>query len=68
MYCRLVNNSAVDVVGSFENRFHPSLHGDFVECPDDIVAGWVYNADADTWSEPVVPEPEAEPEAELTEG
>ena len=63
MYCRLVNNAAVDVVGSYKDRFHPSLHGDFVECPDDVVAGWVYDTDADTWAAPVVPEPEPEAEA-----
>jgi len=62
MYCRLVNNSAVDVVPSYRERFHASLHSSFVACPDDVKAGWVYDADADTWSEPVVPEPEAEPE------
>ena len=63
MYCRLVNNAAVDVVGSYKDRFHASLHSGFVECPDDVVAGWVYDADADTWAAPVVPEPEPEAEA-----
>lgn len=52
MYCRLVNNAAVDVVPSYKDRFHPSLHKDFVSCPADVKAGWVYDADADTWSAP----------------
>jgi len=60
MYCRLVNNEAVDVVPSYEDRFHQGLHSEFVECPDDVQAGWIYNADEDTWSAP--PEPEAEEE------
>lgn len=64
MYCRVVNNTAVDVVPSFKDRFHPSLHSGFVNCPDDVKAGWVYDADADTWTAPVIPEPEEEPEAE----
>ena len=60
MFCRLVNNVAVDVVISYKDRFHPSLHSGFVACPDDVKTGWVYDADADTWSAPVIPEPESE--------
>ena len=60
MYCRKIDNRAVDVVPSYKDRFHQGLHSQFVECPDDVQAGWIYNADEDTWSAP--PEPEAEEE------
>jgi hypothetical protein len=60
MYCRIINNQAVDVVPSYKDRFHQGFHSQFVECPDDVQAGWIYNADKDTWSAP--PEPEAEEE------
>jgi hypothetical protein len=62
MYCRLVNGAAVDVVTSFKHRFHASLHSEFVECPDDVAAGWTYDADTDTWAAPVEPDPEPTPE------
>lgn len=62
MYCRLVNNAAVDVVSSYKDRFHPSLHKDFVSCTEDVKAGWVYDSDSDTWSAP--PEPDPEPEGQ----
>lgn len=61
MFCRIVQGSAVDVVNSYEDRFHVSLHGEFVECPNEVKAGWIYNADEDTWSAP--PEPEEEEES-----
>ena len=64
MYCRILNNLAVDVVGSFNDRFHSSLHSQFVDCPDNVQTGWAYDPEADTWAAPVIPEPEAEPEAE----
>ena len=57
MFCRIANGQAVDVVNSYKDRFHPSLHAEFVECPNDVQAGWIYNVDEDTWSAP--PEPEA---------
>jgi hypothetical protein len=60
MYCRLINNTAVDVVPSYKDRFHQGIHSQFVECPDDVQAGWIYNADEDTWSAP----PEIEEEEE----
>ena len=60
MFCRIVHGSAVDVVNSYEDRFHVSLHGEFVECPNEVQAGWIYNADEDTWSAP----PEIEEEEE----
>ena len=60
MYCRLINNEAVDVVPTYHDRFHPNLHAEFVECPDDVQAGWIYDADKDTWSAP----PEIEEEEE----
>jgi hypothetical protein len=66
MYCRLVNNTAVDVVVAYKNRFHVSLHSEFVECPDNVEAGWTYDADTDTWAAPVIPEPDPEPAAEET--
>ena len=64
MYCRLVNNQAVDIVPSYKDRFHVGLHSQFVECPDDIQAGWVYDADEDTWSAPPEPEEEEEESSE----
>ena len=67
MYCRLINNEAVDVVPTYHDRFHPNLHAEFVECPDDVQAGWIYDADADTWSappEPDLPDPEPEESSE----
>ena len=60
MYCRIINNQAVDVVPTYKDRFHEGLHSQFVECPNDVQAGWVYNADEDTWSAP----PEIEEEEE----
>lgn len=60
MYCRLVDGKAADVVGNYVGVFHPTLHFEFVECPDEVKAGWLYDADKDTWSAP--PEPEAEEE------
>jgi hypothetical protein len=60
MFCRKINNTAVDVCLDYKNQFHASLHPEFVECPSDVQAGWIYNADEDTWSAP--PEPEAEEE------
>jgi len=62
MYCRIVNDHAVDVVPTYKNRFHVSLHKEFVECPDDVQAGWIYDADTDTWAAPVIPDPEETPE------
>mgnify|MGYP003116154643 CR=1 FL=1 len=62
MFCRIVNGRAVDVVGSYKNCFHPSLHSEFVACPVDVQHGWVYDADEDTWSAP--PEPEEEESSE----
>lgn len=62
MYCRIVNGQAVDVVESYKNKFHPSLQLEFVECPDDVQAGWIYDADADSWSAP--PEIEEEESSE----
>ena len=64
MYCRLVNNQAVDVVPTYKNRFHVGLHSQFVECPDDVKAGWIYDADEDTWSAPPEPEEEEEESSE----
>jgi hypothetical protein len=64
MFCRLVNNAAVDVVGSYKNKFHPSLYPSFVECPSEVKVGWVYDADADTWSAPPAVEPEDESNSE----
>ena len=60
MFCRIANGQAVDVVNSYEDRFHISLHVEFVECPNEVQAGWIYNADEDTWSAP----PEIEEEEE----
>lgn len=60
MYCRIVDEKAVDVVPTYKNRFHQGLHSQFIECPDDVQAGWIYNADEDTWSAP----PEIEEEEE----
>tara|TARA_Y100000114_G_scaffold20865_1_gene16785 strand:+ start:1111 stop:1305 length:195 start_codon:yes stop_codon:yes gene_type:complete len=60
MYCRIVDEKAVDVVPTYKDRFHEGLHSQFVECPNDVQAGWVYNADEDTWSAP----PEIEEEEE----
>jgi len=60
MYCRIIGNSAVDVVSSYNERFNPSLHDQFVECPDDVQAGWIYDSGADTWSAPVYSAPELE--------
>ncbi len=63
MYCRLINNEAVDVVPTYHDRFHPNLHAEFVECPDDVQAGWIYDADKDAWSEPPEPDlPDPKPE------
>ena len=60
-YCRIVNGRAVDVVPSVKDRFHPSLVAQFVQCPDEVQAGWIYDSETDTWSatpppDPVVPE------------
>jgi len=60
MYCRIVDEKAVDVVPTYKDRFHEGLHSQFVECPNDVQAGWIYNADEDTWSAP----PEIEEEEE----
>jgi len=60
MFCRIVNGVAIDIVPSFKDRFHGRLHSEFVECPDDVETGWVYDADADTWSAPAAPEPDPE--------
>ncbi len=60
MFCRIANGVAIDIVPSYKDRFHASLHSEFVECPDDVETGWVYDADADTWSAPVAPEPDTE--------
>ena len=60
MYCRIVDEKAVDVVPSYKDRFHQGIHSQFVECPNDVQAGWIYNADEDTWSAP----PEIEEEEE----
>ena len=62
MYCRIINNQAVDVVPTYEDRFHEGLHSQFVECPNDVQAGWFYDADEDTWSAP--PEEEEEESSE----
>ena len=62
MYCRLVNGHAVDVVPTYKDRFHVGLHSQFVECPDDVQAGWTYDPDTDTWAAPVEPDPEPTPE------
>lgn len=62
MYCRLINNQAVDVCPTYKDRFHRSLHSEFVECPDHIQHGWILDPDTDTWSAP--PEPEPIPEEE----
>ena len=65
MYCRIINGAAVDVVPSFKNRFHISLHKEFVECPDHIGHSWLYDEETDTWSEPVIiTEPLEEPTPE----
>ena len=60
MYCRIVDEKAVDVVPTYKDRFHEGLHSQFVECPNDVQAGWIYDADKDTWSAP----PEIEEEEE----
>ena len=62
MYCRIINNQAVDVVPTYEDRFHEGLHSQFVECPNDVQAGWIYDADEDSWSAP--PEEEEEESSE----
>ena len=62
MYCRIINTQAVDVVPTYEDRFHQGIHSQFVECPDDVQAGWIYDADKDTWSAP--PEEEEEESSE----
>ena len=63
MFCRKINNTAVDVVNSYKDRFHISLHEEFVEGPNDVQIGWIYDADKDTWSEPPEPDlPDPEPE------
>ena len=67
MFCRMIDNRAVDVVSSYKDRFHQGLHSEFVECPDDVQTGWIYNADEDTWSappEPDLPDPEPEESSE----
>ena len=64
MYCRIINNQAVDVVPTYEDRFHQGIHSQFVECPDDVQAGWIYDADKDTWSAPPDPEVEEEESSE----
>ena len=64
MFCRIANGQAVDVVNSYEDRFHISLHVEFVECPNEVQAGWIYNADEDTWSAPPDPEVEEEESSE----
>lgn len=64
MFCRIVNGRAVDVTGSYKDRFHPSLHSEFVTCPEDVEHGWVYDADNDTWSAYVEPDPEPTPTPE----
>ena len=61
MFCRIANGVAIDIVPSYEDRFHPSLHSGFVECPDEVETGWVYDSDADKWSAPAAPE--SDPEA-----
>ena len=62
MYCRLVDGKAIDIVENYVGRYHPALHSEFVECPENVQPGWIYDADEDTWSAP--PEPEAEEEEE----
>ena len=62
MYCIIINYQAVDVVPTYEDRFHEGLHSQFVECPNDVQAGWIYDADEDTWSAP--PEEEEEESSE----
>ena len=64
MFCRIANGQAVDVVNSYEDRFHISLHVEFVECPNEVQAGWIYNGDEDTLSAPPDPEVEEEESSE----
>ena len=64
MYCRLVDGKAVDVVENYVDAFHPALYSEFIECPNDVQAGWIYDADEDTWSAPLEPEEEEEESSE----
>jgi len=62
MFCRLVNNAATDVVPTFKDRFHKDLHKEFVVCPEEVKAGWLYDPETETWSEPVIIEENQEPQ------
>lgn len=58
-YARIINNVAVDVSLDPANQFHPVIASEFVEVPDTVGRGWLYDPDEDAWTEPE-PVPESE--------
>ena len=59
-FARVIDNVAVDVSTDPSNCFHPDIAAQFVEVPDNVENGWIYDETAKTWSAPT-PQPEPVP-------
>lgn len=64
MKARIINNVAVDVCADPEILFHPEIAAEFVDVPETVGRGYVFDPETDTWNPP---EHDAEPAAEAPE-
>lgn len=64
MKARIINNVAVDVAAAPEHLFHPAIAAEFVEVPETVERGYVFDPETDEWKPP---EHEAGPAAEKPE-
>ena len=63
---RILNNTAVDTTtGNIHEMFHPDIAAQFVECPDEVLDGWVITDGI--WSAPPPPVPYVVPEPTVEE-
>ena len=67
-YARIQGNTVAEIVKpvdgfSIQQCFHPDLLKIIINCPDDVQAGWSYDAETGAFTAPPEPEAPAEPEA-----
>lgn len=67
-YARIQGDTVTEMVKpvdgfSIQQCFHPDLLKNVISCPDEVQAGWSYDAETGVFAAPPAPEVPVEPEA-----